>query len=493
MSQLKFSVKLFDTTSVAADGSTIPRRSCEAYLSSDDYTRVINDRLGIGGESHKDRKLKQDLRGLVGMDDQVLINNNALHYYTKLYFKPGDNFLYADAITFDPDLFAGERKDKIVNEIGMLSSGVKLPVSVVIQALWSKRNVAEKIVRIKGFDFTLNPSFKGAGDVEVYSPENVEDSSFSDDQIKQFSEGIEGDFEIQTKIFSCTGEVTVLEDINTLNYDKVFSDGNSSVDYFDIVRVYGIHSPQAKIISNKEGKRIEKEEIKNALDDKILGINGSTSNSEFIFEKVKDIMDDENGPLISSMNKGGRMPAHFLENSICESDVDRDKSLNGAINSYIGYKIDDNSYSTVSSITDRLVISEQPRFTRMSRLINGYKSMASSREFSSNQLLRMKLLFIQDLNLLIKEVLPEIKKGRAFNSLYALSRFGDDIKSTSDTLSDTYRKMLISESVMKFVPKTLYGVWLSDIQDFYRSMLEYVFGESLKEFQMNLIDYKIEK
>ena len=103
MSQLKFSVKLFDTTSVAADGSTIPRRSCEAYLSSEDYVKVINDRLGIGGESHKDRKLKQDLRGLVGMDDQVLINNNALHYYTKLYFKPGDNFLYADAVTFDPE------------------------------------------------------------------------------------------------------------------------------------------------------------------------------------------------------------------------------------------------------------------------------------------------------------------------------------------------------------------------------------------------------
>ena len=129
----------------------------------------------------------------------------------------------------------------------------------------------------------------------------------------------------------------------------------------------------------------------------------------------------------------------------------------------------------------------------MSRLINGYKSLVESREYNSNQLLKLKLLFIQDLNLLIKEVLPEIKKGRTFNSLYALSRFGDEVKSTSDTLSDTYRKMLISESVMKFVPKTLYGVWLSDIQDFYRAILEYVFGESLKEFQMNLIDYKIEK
>ena len=156
---------------------------------------------------------------------------------------------------------AGERKDKIVNEIGMLSSGVKLPVSVVIQALWSKRNVAEKIVRIKGFDFTLNPSFKGAGDVEVYSPENLDDSSFSDAEIKQFSEGVEGDFNIQTKIFSCTGEVIVLDNQNTLNYDKVFSDGKGSVDYFDIVRVYGINSPQVKVISKEEGKRIEKSKL----------------------------------------------------------------------------------------------------------------------------------------------------------------------------------------------------------------------------------------
>lgn len=448
MSQLKFSVKLFDTTSVAADGSTIPRRSCEAYLSSDDYVKVINDRLGIGGESHKDRKLKQDLRGLVGMDDQVLINNNALHYYTKLYFKPGDNFLYADAVTFDPDLFAGERKDKIVNEIGMLSSGVKLPVSVVIQALWSKRNVAEKIVRIKGFDFTLNPSFKGAGDVEVYSPENLDDSSFSDAEIKQFSEGVEGDFNIQTKIFSCTGEVIVLDDQNTLNYDRVFSDGSGSVDYFDVVRVYGINSPQVKIISKEEGKRIEKSKLEEAANNKLLK---SRHKSDDVPDTSKKV---------------------FSEDSSIE---------------------DTNTYSTVSSISDRLVISEQPRLTKMSRLISGYKSIVESREYNSNQLLKLKLLFIQDLNLLIKEVLPEIKKGRTFNSLYALSRFGDEVKSTSDTLSDTYRKMLISESVMKFVPKTLYGVWLSDIQDFYRAILEYVFGESLKEFQMNLIDYKIEK
>ena len=448
MSQLKFSVKLFDTTSVAADGSTIPRRSCEAYLSSDDYVKVINDRLGIGGESHKDRKLKQDLRGLVGMDDQVLINNNALHYYTKLYFKPGDNFLYADAVTFDPDLFAGERKDKIVNEIGMLSSGVKLPVSVVIQALWSKRNVAEKIVRIKGFDFTLNPSFKGAGDVEVYSPENLDDISFSDAEIKQFSEGVEGDFNIQTKIFSCTGEVIVLDNQNTLNYDKVFSDGKGSVDYFDIVRVYGIHSPQVKVISKEEGKKIEKRKLEEAANNKLLK---SRHKNDDVPETSKKV---------------------FSEDSSIE---------------------DTNTYSTVSSISDRLVISEQPRLTKMSRLINGYKSLVESREYNSNQLLKLKLLFIQDLNLLIKEVLPEIKKGRTFNSLYALSRFGDEVKSTSDTLSDTYRKMLISESVMKFVPKTLYGVWLSDIQDFYRAILEYVFGESLKEFQMNLIDYKIEK
>ena len=160
---IDFEVKLFDTTALAADGSNIPRRSCEAYLQSPDYQVIIRDKVAMGGMTHKDRRLKPELKGLVGMDDQLQINNNATHYITELYFKPGDNFFYASARTFNPDLFAGDRADNITNVIGMLRTGVRMPISVVIQALWSKRGVAEKIIRIKGFDWTQNPSFKGAG------------------------------------------------------------------------------------------------------------------------------------------------------------------------------------------------------------------------------------------------------------------------------------------------------------------------------------------
>ena len=497
--QLEFSVKLFDTTSFAADGSNIPRRSCEEYLKSDDYRTVIENKLGIGGESHKDRRLKPELKGLVGMDDQVLIHNNALHYYTKLYFKPFDEFLYADATTFDPDLFAGERKDRIINEIGMLSSGVRLPVSVVIQAMWSKRGTAERIVRIKGFDFTLNPSFKGAGDVELYS-EVAEDLKPTDDQIKQFSDynsQYGGDLEFQTKIFSCTGEVISFDQSNNV-VSREYSRKSSIPDVIDLysaVKIYGIGSKEVKIISAEEGQRIEKEDLERKLKDRVADEDSSDGNIVLdIHDRLNEHSDEDDSNDVRGLISGGdnQRPISDIIDSVPDNEPTKKEIVDREIDQSIGDDREDVGYfSESTSIGDRLITADQPRYSKIVRLINGYKTLIRSRELRDSQLLRLKLLFIQDLNLLIKDVLPEVKKGRSFNTIYFLSRFGDDVKNTSEDLSTTYRKVLVAESVMGFIPKTLYGVWLVDMQKFYKEMLQYVFGESLKEFQMNLIDYKV--
>lgn len=495
MRQLEFSVKLFDTTSFAADGSNIPRRSCEEYLKSDDYRNVIENKLGIGGESHKDRRLKPELKGLVGMDDQVLIHDNALHYYTKLYFKPFDDFLYADAITFDPDLFAGNRRDNIINEIGILSSGVRLPVSVVIQAMWSKRGTAERIVRIKGFDFTLNPSFKGAGDVELYSTV-VEDLKPTEDQIKQFSDisHNSGDgLQFQTKIFSCTGEVITFDESNEL-IDRSFS--SDVIDLYTAVKTYGIGSKEVKIISAEEGQEIEKRDLERKLKEKALsGDEDSDGNIVLdLHNRLNDHSDeDDSNDVRSILNRGDKNRSiPDIISSVPNSEPNKGDMIDREINQSLGDKREDVEYfSEATSIGDRLITAEQPRYSKIVRLIKGYQTVVKSRDLNENQLLRLKLMFIQDLNLLIKDVLPEIRKGRTLNSMYFLSRFGDDVKNTSEDLSITYKKVLVAESIMGFVPKTLYGIWLVDIQKFYKSMLEYVFGESLKEFQMNLIDYKV--
>lgn len=494
--QLEFSVKLFDTTSFAADGSSIPRRSCEEYLKSDDYRTVIENKLGIGGESHKDRRLKPELKGLVGMDDQVLIHNNALHYYTKLYFKPFDEFLYADAITFDPDLFAGERKDNIINEIGILSSGVRLPVSVVIQAMWSKRGTAERIVRIKGFDFTLNPSFKGAGDVELYSVV-ANDLKPTEEQIKQFSDyrSKYGDYlEFQTKIFSCTGEVVTLDESNSI-ISKSFSNLPDVIDLYTAVKIYGVGSKEVRIISAQEGQRIEKEDLEKKLKERASNEESSDGNLVLdIHNRLNEHSDEDDSHDMRSIMSGGdnNRPIPDIINSVPDDEPSKDDIVKRELNQSLGDSREDVEYfSESTSIGDRLITSEQPRYTKITRLINGYKTIYSSKELRESQLLRLKLLFLQDLNLLIKDVIPEIRKGRSLNSMYFLSRFGDNVKNTSEDLSVTYKKVLVAESIMGFIPKTLYGVWLVDMQKFYKAMLEYVFGESLKEFQMNLIDYKV--
>jgi hypothetical protein len=162
-------LRLYDMTKAAADGSTIDRQVTEEYLASEDYKEVIRDQLALGGVTHKDRQVDDKYEKIIGPDDQIMVSNNVTHYIKKIYTTPDSDFCYAIIEILDPKNYSGQRKDNIINLIADLKSGIKLPCSVVIQALWSYENKCEKIIRIKGVDMTLNPSFSGAGIEKIFS------------------------------------------------------------------------------------------------------------------------------------------------------------------------------------------------------------------------------------------------------------------------------------------------------------------------------------
>lgn len=489
MDTIEFEVKLFDTTSYAADGSNIPRTSCEQYLQSEDYRSIIRDKTSIGGVSHKDRRLQPELKGLVGMDDQVLINDNATHYITKLYFRDGSNFFYARARTFNPDLFAGRRRDNIINLMGLLETGVRMPVSVVIQALWSRRGVAEKIIKIKGFDFTQNPSFKGAGDIRIYSDVKEDTDALPSEIVKQYSEQISsGDLELKTVIYSSLGEVEVIsggDDTGGLidptqsvpSFDRLYSKG--TITYRDVVFTYGQASEQARLFTDLKIDKVGDEELRKIVTDVATG------------ERNVRSMDDEGQRVLNRKMPGAYDRLRILESFNGGNAVDTDDELDHKINQ-ISQVYPNQSYSSVDAIASRMLNDQQPRLTKIDRIIRSYKHYVQQRPdgLDDSKALRLKLMFLQDLNLLLKDVLPEIRKGKTFTSLYGLTRYGDDVVSAANQLSDTYRKLIISEAIMKFVPKGIYGEWLVDIKAFYNAMTVLVFGSELTDTQFNLIDLK---
>lgn len=477
-----FEVKLFDTTSLAADGSNIPRRSCEEYLQCPRYFETIRNKTSIGGLSHKDRKLRPELKGVVGMDDQQLINENALFYITKLYFKENDNFLYASARTFDPDLFAGKRKENIINLLGLFRSGVRMPVSVVIQALWSKRGVAEKIICIKGFDFTQNPSFKGAGDIKMFS--EVIEQQLTDEEIRSFSNT---EFECETRIFSIVAETEV----------KVCSEGEplferilktypdqKEFSYNEIVRFYGQGSEQEKDVRDKQGYYVTRDKLAEAKTNR-----GELLDEDPLYKQIQEYVDADDRESLQLAFKSSRNTIQNLVNAVPKDDPNREELLKSKIAEFLENN-PNKEYSQASTVAERVRAQEQPRYTKFARTIKVYKQYWTANKLSDLQKYQCKMLFLQDINMMIKEVLPLVKKGQTFNSLYGLNQYGAEIKASALTLSNSYRKLLIAEGMMNFVPKGIYGEWVIDISDFYQKLLQFTFGEQLSEIQINLINLK---
>lgn len=154
-------VTLFPLDTSASDGSVIPLSSISEYLLSDSYKEnVVKKHLSVLGITHKDRKKNNsDLR--IGEDDTILMNKNNVGYISRIYTQ-NDGFAWAEVTILDANLFEGSMREDILYVTGLISSGMRPPISAVIDAFWDGNEVAQKINSIDGLDITLNPGFVGA-------------------------------------------------------------------------------------------------------------------------------------------------------------------------------------------------------------------------------------------------------------------------------------------------------------------------------------------
>lgn len=501
---MKFVVRLFDTTTEAADGSTIRRPVCEEYLASDDYKIIIADKVAIGGETHKDRKIQPEYQGLIGMDDQVLVSDNATHYITKLWFEsPTDPVLYCEAETFDPELFAGKRRDHIINVIGMIKSGVKMPISVVIQALWDSNNNCRKIIRIKGFDFTQNNSFPKAGLVKVMS--NTEYNSKDETLVKTFS-SIKEDLtgcRLMTKVFS--GEVEIIDAEAPLEKDerlfsRLLNSNRVEFSYSDIISSYGLYSLESKIANQYKGRKLSKDTLNKLADDydkisardRIVNtmVNvAKDSTTQELNDIIDKLVSDDQRDALHLLLQPQKLQLIRTLTQIPKSDPNYESLLKIELDKYFRTIPTTATFSTINSVKDRVLLINYPRFSTIDRVIKTYSNyyLQKKDSLSDIELEFLIQLFIQDLDLLIKRVLDYIYKGTSLTTLYALNRYGDEVSESAKDLSYFYRKIIITEKNLGFIPVVTYDNWITKLKYFYLAMIHYTFNIEY-DLKLTLLD-----
>jgi hypothetical protein len=481
---MKILLRLFNTEGNATDGSRIPRSSCEEYLRSEDYQTIIANKLSLGGVTHKDRVLEEHYKGVIGMDDQIFVNDNVTHYITKLFFSGNDPFLYGEIELFDPRLFDGKRRDNILNLIGMLRSGVMLPVSVVIQAMWDTSNVARKIIRIKGVDFTNNPAFKGAGIVKIYSSNNsysenddFSEKSFSDDS---YSNGLY----IATKSFSAqviSVDGEVLDDLNASQ--KTYS-------YNDIVRMYGRNSREAMM--TKGMSSISSSQLRK------ISFDSSDPSRNVDNELDTFTIDDGFRAPMTAVKYRERKPKFDqMMNSVPESEPYHDEMVEHSEKEFrdaITPDVKEFSYNNTNSIRDRLDMETYPRYTLIANIAKMYnKYWTEHRGMSQDAFTSVKEMFITDVSRMFKKVATKIKNGSTINSLFAMTQFTDEIAQASNELTKFYRDILISKDQIGFIPKMKYYNYKLASSTFYNMFCDYVFSEKFGRTDiMDIEDYKIQ-
>jgi len=390
---MKVLVSLFDTNTKADDGSVISRTVVEQYLASEDYRYLIQNRLALGGVTHKDRKIAYKWES-IGEDDPMLIEDNLTHYITRIFFRDEtDPVCYAEIEIFDPEEFSGARKDNIINLRGMLNSKVKLPISVVIQGDWDHMENCKKIHRIKGLDFTINPSFDGAGVIKVFS--SIPKS--------------------RLRIGNTKG-----------------------------VKIFTKVSLPIPIEKDDDAKELTDLEYKLKYGNKPAGWN----------PRIED---------------------EPTEHTPVESDEEI------------------KSYSTVSSIHSRLRMKRYDvkyLFRRIMRLYTYYYKINAD-SLTEAEVKYLKFLFIQDINLVIRSLTPYIRKSAHFGSRLGLNNYDRELAKSSYALGLSYKRVLMVEKTMKFIPKNIYNTWLKDLENFYGRCLTLVFGNS--EYDFDRVDSVMDK
>ena len=495
---IKFLVRLFDTTTKAADGSVIPRGVCEEYLRSDDYKEVMQNKIAWGGITHKDRKIDPKYDGIIGIDDQVLVSENASHYLTKMYFKDAqDPVLYGEAETFDPSLFAGKRAEIIQNVIGMIKTGVKMNISIVIQALWDSNNMCRKIIRLKGFDFTQNNSFPNAGLVKTMSVAeiNPKDERASN---KQFSDsnGNYQDCKMQTKIFSTEVEIISDDPEATELFKKLLESDKDNFTFSDIFDAYPANSVERKIGNTIKGRSISKKNLKKLSDQynrihpaKIVADIADDSDTGELWKTISKLVTDDQREALRGLMRNGKYKLANVLVSIPKTDPDYEQKILQVINRYLRQDPDNMQFSTVNSVKDRELLILYPRISMINRIFKIYNKYyeTNKENLSQHELQFLIQMFIQDIQLLVKRVQEYILNGTTLTTLYALGRFGDDVVKSANEYSKIYRKILILEKNMGFIPELKYKQFITAMNNFYRVLCNKVFGLEIDD-QVTLID-----
>ena len=230
----------------ASDGSLVPRRVFEEYLASDEYKNAIESRKLLGTLSHAARSaagFKGDFNPAVSKsigkeDTMILVGNKTAptHYITKIWIDDSDQWVWCTANTLDPKYMDDEAVQNIKRLEGLLRNGVKPGISAVILGYWDSKGNAgcdtlKKLVKLKGFDITLSPSWVDAGVQEVIEDDdefenyqkfysNAEDkmkvktfsdlSEFGEDLLK--SSKIDNTYTVlKGKVFSTVGGMEILD------------------------------------------------------------------------------------------------------------------------------------------------------------------------------------------------------------------------------------------------------------------------------------------
>lgn len=221
----------------ASDGSLVPRRVFEEYLASDEYKNAIKSRKLLGTLSHAARSaagFKGDFNPAVSKsigkeDTMILVGNKTAptHYITKIWIDDSDQWVWCTATTLDSRYMDDEAVQNIKRLEGLLRNGVKPGISAVILGYWDSKGNAgcdtlKKLVKLKGFDITLSPSWVDAGVQEV-----IEDDDEFEDYQRFYSDS---ENKMKVKTFSDLSEFgedllksSKIDNTYTVLKGKVFS------------------------------------------------------------------------------------------------------------------------------------------------------------------------------------------------------------------------------------------------------------------------------
>lgn len=167
---MRLLIRLWTCISPASDGSVIHRNKVEEYLNSEGYKNSIESGSMLITVTHRDRNLKamdkgELLVGTTGKDDAILLNKSAVGKLVKIFLPddPMDEWVYGIAELFDETLMDEDSAKNIKFIKGLIRNGVKIQSSSVIIAYWNQNEECEKLISVRGNDFTLNPAFTRGG------------------------------------------------------------------------------------------------------------------------------------------------------------------------------------------------------------------------------------------------------------------------------------------------------------------------------------------